>query len=916
MKMRKIWLVLLVSLLTLSMTACNLFGGNSTGGGQGGSGGGGGDEKTVSGSEKVINVYLIAGQSNAVGYGMDTGRIIENSDDRFTAGFENVLYYGSQERWNGANTDVKFEPVKLGMGVAADRSGAEIGIASAIADGGEMNAIIKCAQGATHLYPDIHYEISLQYGTWTSPTYIKNNNVDLSKNPMIGYMYTRFEDTVKKGLQMLIEDGYTPVIKGVWWMQGEAEMFTLEMASEYKELYETLIYDMRNLLSETTGYDCSSVPFVCGLPKWNTLNSAPPTYQGMVRTSMTTVAKELNNVGCVDCMTLKQHDDWHFDAAGQKYLGENFVKKLQEFEENDESLGGERVSIENEIQLLPTESGLKFKANLTSYNSADGNEYGFIIVPTAKLDEKKINGNFIASLDENFVEYEKIPCEVVVEKIDETCSDIYFVGKLTNVLYENLNTPYTAIAYIKNAYGGYSYSSRCVGESVARLASRELYGDSENKDEIKAILNSAINFLNGVSFENRDEKCNLGLTVEDNVQISISQTASKYYLDVKTSVGADYFVKYTSSNPDVVSVDENGALTPVAAGEATITVECAGVTKQVSVSVASFGQDGVSLDGVISDGEYTGDVIISNSISISAETVGMVKNGNLYLAFKVAHGEWSTRQNDWWRNDNVEFKLNGISHSVVFYDGVPTYSGNITHGNTKTEEIDGKLVTVVEVCVEGVDDLNQIMLCANGNNFGWLPIVHHSVCNAGYIGEEGILVEKPLDLGNGLVLDGAFNESIYTENVKNNAISANGNGADINIIGTLTDNGVVLGVTIKHTKSPDETLIPNGDWFTYMNIEFHFNGKESENDQFMFFANNHQKVAGRAFSYCNTEQTEGGYVSNIEIFISYEAIGVSAGIEKIDFTARGWFETNWCDLLNNTWAATHKVTKDGLSKIN
>ena len=101
-----------------------------------------------------------------------------------------------------------------------------------------------------------------------------------------------------------------------------------------------------------------------------------------------------------------------------------------------------------------------------------------------------------------------------------------------------------------------------------------------------------------------------------------------------------------------------------------------------------------------------------------------------------------------------------------------------------------------------------------------------------------------------------------------------------------------------------------------MNIEFHFNGKESENDQFMFFANNHQKVAGRAFSYCNTEQTEGGYVSNIEIFISYEAIGVSAGIEKIDFTARGWFETGWCDLLNNTWAATHKVTKDGLSKIN
>ena len=55
------------------------------------------DTATVSG-EKIINVYLIAGQSNAVGYGMDTGNKIANSDERFTEGFENVLYYASLER--------------------------------------------------------------------------------------------------------------------------------------------------------------------------------------------------------------------------------------------------------------------------------------------------------------------------------------------------------------------------------------------------------------------------------------------------------------------------------------------------------------------------------------------------------------------------------------------------------------------------------------------------------------------------------------------------------------------------------------------------------------------------------------------------------------------------------------------------
>ena len=97
----------------------------------------GSDTATVSG-EKIINVYLIAGQSNAVGYGMDTGNKIANSDERFTEGFENVLYYASLERWNGEKLDQGFQPVKLGMGAETTRSGAEIGIAASIADKAEI----------------------------------------------------------------------------------------------------------------------------------------------------------------------------------------------------------------------------------------------------------------------------------------------------------------------------------------------------------------------------------------------------------------------------------------------------------------------------------------------------------------------------------------------------------------------------------------------------------------------------------------------------------------------------------------------------------------------------------------------------------------------------------------------------------
>ena len=859
-------------------------------------------------SENIIHVYLIAGQSNAVGYGQDIGGIIANSDKRFTEGFENVLYYGDQERWNGAYPNSIFKPVKLGMGVASDRSGAEIGIAAAVADNGQMNAIIKCAQGATHLYPDSQYDVSLNYGTWTSPSYIENNHVDLSKNPMIGYMYTRWADTVTRGLQLLIEDGYTPVIQGVWWMQGEAEMFTLEMSSAYRELFETLIQDMRATLSRASGYDCSNVPFVCGLPKWNTKNSPAPTYQGMVRTAMTTVAGEMTNVACVDCMPLNQHDDWHFDAAGQKYLGEHFIASLREFEKED-AVFVEKLSIDSAIKLLPGEKGMEWKANLTAFNSGNGYEYGFIVVPTAKLTENGITGQYIENLDQRGIPYEKLVCQVTVEEMDEQFSDIYFTGKRTGISFEDLNTAYTAIAYVKNGYGDYQYSAGHVSGSMAALASKALYSADADVDVLQKLVNDGINALSGKS-EGSDP--GFELTVENSIHLSFAESGTTYQLAVQKQPAVDYFVRYTSSNPAVVSVDENGVLTAHQMGSAVITVECAGKTATTQVTVGYTSSNGVTLDGEILDGEYAGDVICANNGKLFAEISGMTKNGNLYLAFTLTHGQWSELAGNWWENDNIEFKLNGgTSHTVVFREGVPTYSNNITSGVSKTLEVEGKLVTTVELCVENAGDACQFKVGMNGGGFGWLGALWHDYCNTAYITSEGIIVNGPIDLGNGLVLDGVFDESAYTEKVKTNVIQDNANGAAVEMLGTLTQHGVLLGVTVDHTLAPNLSTGGNGDWYTFMNIEFHFNGTD---DQFMFVASNWASL-GQMFSYCKSVQTDGGYRSTFEIFIPYEAIGVSADIDSLAFTASGWFETGWCWMLNNSWNPSHTVTGDGLFRI-
>ena len=918
MKFKRICILLLAAVMIFSMASCNNNQNppdENPGGNPGGSTGDNPNNNTnESGSENTINVYFIIGQSNAVGYGQDTAKLVENSDDRFTDGFDNVLYYGSQERWNGAYPDKFFEPVTLGMGVASDRSGAEIGIASAIADEGEMNAIIKCAWGATHLYPDTQYDISKQQGTWTSPTYIKNNNVDISENPMIGNMYNRFEETAKKGIQLLIEDGYTPVIKGVWWMQGEAEMFTYEMSSAYRELFKTLIYDTRNMLSEVTGYDCTNVPFVAGLPKWNTKNSPAPAYQSTVRNAITTVVNELNNVGCVDCMPLNQHDDWHFDAQGQKYLGEKFIAKVQDFEANDETLEGDRVRVDNEVKLLIDEVGLEFRADLTGYNSEDGNEYGFLIVPTSELEKSAVEGDYINSLEELYINYQNIPAEVTVERIDDQYSDIYFTCKLTNTAYENLNTAYTAIAYIKNAYGSYSYSSRYVSASVGRLASELLYTDAENKDAIMTLVNNSVNFFDGIPYEDRNNENRLKLTCEENVVITFSQASAGYPLVIeRTLPDLDLFMRFTSKNPEIASVDANGVVTPHKVGETVILVECAGKTKEIKITVDGINRDGVQLDGVISSGEYVGQVINkSNGTGVSAKIIGMIKNGSLYMAFELTHGEWSPYSSQWWVNDSIEIKLNnGASHTVVFYEGVPTYSDNISYGVSVTEKSGTKYVTTVEICIENITTARQLRIGLNGANFGWLGAIWSDDYNYGFITSDGIIINAPVNVGNGIVLDGNLNEGAYTTNVKNSSIKGTANGAQVEIIGTLTEGGVLYGVTVNHTKAPDVSTDGTNKWWTYMGIEFHFNGT---NAQYMFLANNHTSI-GNMFGYCKTVQTSGGYTSTFEIFIPYEAIGVAADVGSLSFTARGWFETGWCDLLNTTWAATHKVTSNGISKL-
>ncbi len=279
------------------------------------------EEAPAESSKGEINVWLIGGQSNAVGYA--NGLSPEQAfDARFINGFDNVLYYGYGEKWQSS-----FAPVKLGYGCNATASGAELGIAAALGNTGEMNAIIKYAQGATALYPVTTGNAAINYGTWTSPSYIAAHDTPTDGNKT-GDLYINFINTVESAITELRRMGYTPVIKGMWWMQGEEEVSNGGVGY-YAELLSYLAGDVRSDLSAVMGTDMSKMPFVIGqiyseknVDEQEKIKKVQE--QQSIFVESDPYAALVSPKGCPEFNT---QDYWHFDAATQSYLGKTFVEK-------------------------------------------------------------------------------------------------------------------------------------------------------------------------------------------------------------------------------------------------------------------------------------------------------------------------------------------------------------------------------------------------------------------------------------------------------------------------------------------------------------------------------------------------------------------------------------------------------------
>ena len=152
------------------------------------------------------------------------------------------------------------------------------------------------------------------------------------------------------------------------------------------------------------------------------------------------------------------------------------------------------------------------------------------------------------------------------------------------------------------------------------------------------------------------------------------------------------------------------------------------------------------IDGIIDNGEYTGTSISASTEKTSAEVKGKVVDGDIYLAFTITHGEWSSYDNRagyWPENDNIEMYVNGQKIVILFINGELVLPSYITQGKmVTTTNSDGKLVSVVELYIQGDANSYNFKVGLGGKGFAWVGIMwdyaNESNHNVGTISASGI----------------------------------------------------------------------------------------------------------------------------------------------------------------------------------
>lgn len=295
-----------------------------------------------------LDMYLIAGQSNAVGY---------STKGDYSETFENIGYAGavnhsmSSGKYAAENVDSFSEykwSITAGLGRSSSHIGPEYGMAKIL--NAQYNQtkkafIFKSGAGGTALR-DINSGESGVYGNWYPRSLWEKNytpSMGITQDPT-GVQYQLFVENFKCVYNELVENGYAPTIKGMVWMQGCSD---LSYPTEYETLLKTFISDIRaDLVSITKDEALLKMPFVIGkiattygkynyekVPAFNVVQQNVANSLVNVETVETSDLIIVNQDG-----TINGTDAYHFNAKDAVTLGTRFGEKLVQMQQEQSVL--------------------------------------------------------------------------------------------------------------------------------------------------------------------------------------------------------------------------------------------------------------------------------------------------------------------------------------------------------------------------------------------------------------------------------------------------------------------------------------------------------------------------------------------------------------------------------------------------
>lgn len=264
---------------------------------------------------KPIDVYLIAGQSNATGQGY-----MANLPGGFEPNPKVLLFHSGKPHLDSGNEPNVWRPLHQAS-ESPDRFGPELGFGNRLAELRPSTpiALIKHAHSGSNLYKD-----------WAP-------GKDAADVDHFGPQYKTFVETVEAGLKALRAQGYEPTLRGMIWQQGESDSKTDQTASDYGKNLAHFIARVREQ------FQTPDLRFVYGyvlpppsagqnrdLVRQGEKDVAQDSGNGLAVTGAFVVATDDLSQRANDANTRYPSDHVHFGTAGTLELGRRMAEKMVE----------------------------------------------------------------------------------------------------------------------------------------------------------------------------------------------------------------------------------------------------------------------------------------------------------------------------------------------------------------------------------------------------------------------------------------------------------------------------------------------------------------------------------------------------------------------------------------------------------